>query len=358
MDFVFTEGQEALRAAVRRFLADQFPLDRVAALSDSDTGWDPGSWKELSTRGWLDPGLGTMEHAVLAEEAGYAFYPGPLWTTLALAQPAFRGRPDSDGPVTLAWRDDGVLGLAGVHAATCLAENVNGRWRVSGVKHGVPDATTAREAAVVARGPAGTALWRLDLTRHPEVVQNVSMMDSSRRMADLSLKRTPVEPLVPASDAPRVLFQIRRAALALLACEAVGVTHRALDIATVHVNAHTRTGQPAGRHRGDSHRIANVYTALQLTRALAYRAAWAVSTGDAAVDTACAAATASAGHAVLFACENAIAAVGTAASDHRHRLHRLHRRARWINAFEGFPGARRPEPARPTDQVGAVRLWR
>ncbi|HEX5497038.1 MAG TPA: acyl-CoA dehydrogenase family protein [Mycobacteriales bacterium] len=344
MDFVFTEEQEALRAAARRFLTDQFPLDRVVALSDSDTGWDPDSWKELSTLGWLDSGLGTMEHAVLAEESGYALYPGPLWTTLALAQPAFAGHLDREGPATLAWRDDGVLGLAGVHAASCLAEHVDGRWLLSGVKHGVPDATAARDAAVVARGPAGTALWRLDLTAHPDTVRNVSMMDRSRRTAELWLDRTPVEPLVPASAAPRVLFQIRRTALALLACEAVGVTHRALDVATVHVNSHTPVDSP-GAYRGVSHRIANVYTALQLARALAYRAAWAVTTGDTGVDTACVTATASSGHAAVFACENAMAAVGSTAPEIQRRLRLLHRRARWINAFEGFPGSRRSEPA-------------
>ena len=345
MDFVFSEEQEALRAAARRFMADQFPLERVTALSDSDAGWDPDSWKELSTRGWLDPDLGTMEHAVLAEEAGYALYPGPLWTTLALAQQAYLGHPAPDGPATLAWRDAGVLGLAGVHAAACLAEKTPGGWRLSGVKHGVPDATSAREVAVVARGPAGTGLWRLDLTTHPEVIQNVSTMDGTRRVAELRLRRTPVEPLVSALDAPGVLFGIRRAALALLACEAVGVTHRALDIATMHVNV-TAQAPATGAYRGVSHRIANVYTALQLARALAYKAAWCVTTGDDAVDTACATATISAGHAVIFACENALAAVGGTAPTYQRWLRRLHRRARWINAFEGFPAARRFEPAR------------
>ncbi len=345
MDFVFSEKQEALRAAARRFLAEEFPPERVTTLSDSEAGWDPDSWKEVSTRGWLDPDLGTMEHAVLAEEAGYALYPGPLWTTLALARQAYQGHPAADEPATLAWRDTGVLGLAGVHATACLAEWSPGGWRLSGVKHGVPDATTAREAAVVARGPAGTALWRLDLGAHPEVVQNVSTLDRTRRVADLRLRRTPVEPLVAAPDAPRVLFGIRRAALALLACEAVGVTHRALDVATLHVDV-TTPAPATGSYGGVSHRIANVYTALQLARALAYRAAWCVATGDDAVDTACATATASAGHAVIFACENALAAVGPTASTQQRWLRRLLRRARWINAFEGFPRARRFEPAR------------
>ena len=31
------------------------------------------------------------------------------WTTLALAQPAFAGQADPEGPATLAWRDDGVF---------------------------------------------------------------------------------------------------------------------------------------------------------------------------------------------------------------------------------------------------------
>src|SRR5215472_12287144 len=87
MDFAFSEEQELLRAAARDYLADRFPAERVVALADSDAGWDPTVWKELADMGWLDPSLGLLEHAVLAEETAAALLPAPWFSTVALARP-------------------------------------------------------------------------------------------------------------------------------------------------------------------------------------------------------------------------------------------------------------------------------
>ena len=105
MDFAFSEEQEMLRAAAREWLADRYPADRVAELADSDAGWDPASWTELTELGWLDPELGLLEHAVLAEEAGYALLPAPWLSSVGLAgararRPARRGRPRWRGRTT------------------------------------------------------------------------------------------------------------------------------------------------------------------------------------------------------------------------------------------------------------------
>jgi alkylation response protein AidB-like acyl-CoA dehydrogenase len=345
VDFAFSEEQEALRAAARQYLADRFPLDRVAGLADSKSGWDPDSWKELSGLGWLDAELGTLEHAVLAEEAGYALYPGPLWTTIALTRPAYAGQPPADRPATFAWLDDEVRGIGSARSSSCSVSRTGAGWVASGVKRGVPDATSAEEAVVLAQGPDGLALWRLDLSANRNVIRPMSTTDRTRRVAELRLDATPVAPLVPASDTPRTLTAIRRSALALLACEAVGVTQRALDLVSSYVTTRTQFDRPIGAYQGVSHRVANIYTALQLARSLAYRAAWCVAEGDESVDEACATATVSAGHAAVFACENAIQAMGGIGFTWDHPLHRFYKRAQWINGFEGFPSAHRAELA-------------
>src|SRR5207302_7056992 len=102
MDFAFSEEQQLLRAAAREYLTDRFPTERLVELVESETGWDPKSWQELTEMGWLDADLGVLEHAVLAEETGRALYPGPLWSTIALAQAAGY---DGDGPATLAYAE-------------------------------------------------------------------------------------------------------------------------------------------------------------------------------------------------------------------------------------------------------------
>jgi alkylation response protein AidB-like acyl-CoA dehydrogenase len=99
--FAFTPEQEALRAEARRWLEERYPHERVAELADSEAGWDPASWAELAELGWLGvsvsedeggAGLGFLEEAVLFEELGRALYPGPYFSTVALALPGLGPR--------------------------------------------------------------------------------------------------------------------------------------------------------------------------------------------------------------------------------------------------------------------------
>src|SRR3954467_8652951 len=141
MDFAFSEEQELLRAAARDYLTDRYPTDRVVELVESDTGWDPKSWTEITEMGWLDDELGVLEHAVLAEETGRALYPGPLWSTIALARPAGY---DGDGPATLAMAEPG--GPVSLAAADAVATRAAGE-RLTGQKVFVPDVAAVGEIA-------------------------------------------------------------------------------------------------------------------------------------------------------------------------------------------------------------------
>ena len=130
--------------------------------------------------------------------------------------------------------------------------------------------------------------------------------------------------------------QVRRSALALAACEAVGIAQRALDLATEHTKTRQQFGRVIGTYQGVSHRVANIYVALQLSRSLAYWAAWAVAEGDAQQDVAVSAAKSAASEAAVFACENAIQAHGGIGFTWEHVLHRFYKRAQWLEAFEGY----------------------
>src|SRR5690349_15664302 len=85
MDFAFSEEQQLLRASARDYLADRWPLTRVVETADAEPAFDAATWKELADLGWLDPSLGMLEHAVLAEEAGFGLLPAPWFSSIALA---------------------------------------------------------------------------------------------------------------------------------------------------------------------------------------------------------------------------------------------------------------------------------
>src|SRR3954468_8134291 len=144
MDFAFSEEQQLLRESARDYLGDRYPVERVVELVDGDDGWDPKSWDELARMGWLDRDLGVLEHAVLAEETGRALFPGPLWSTIALARPAGY---DGDGPSTLAVAEPG--GPISLSDADAVTTRVDG-GRLTGHKVFVPDLGAVGEVTVVA----------------------------------------------------------------------------------------------------------------------------------------------------------------------------------------------------------------
>jgi alkylation response protein AidB-like acyl-CoA dehydrogenase len=301
--FAFTAEQEALRAEARRWLDERYPPERVAELADSDAGWDPASWGELAELGWLGvsvgeeeggAGLGFLEEAVLFEELGRALYPGPYFSTVALALPRLEA-------------DD--------RAAVAVGE---ARWsaQVDGL---VPDLALvdrvlAADGAVAAEG------------------ETVVTMDATRRLGRLATRAGDAS-----LDRPRL-----RAALAL---EAVGIAQRALDWGVEHAKGRQQFGKAIGVYQAVSHSLVDAFMAAELSRSLAYWAAWCVAEGDAEAATAAAAAKAYAAEAAVSACERSIQVHGGIGFTWEHPLHRYYKRAQWIQAFDGFPARQRAEIA-------------
>ena len=97
MYFALTEEQDALRASVRRFIADRFPLRAVREVFDDPDGdGDPADlWKGVAAQGWLAGlvperfgglGLGLLDVAVIARCWGEGVVPGPLLATIVGAE--------------------------------------------------------------------------------------------------------------------------------------------------------------------------------------------------------------------------------------------------------------------------------
>src|SRR5215475_11897427 len=96
LDFGFSEEQEMLRDAAKRFLADNCPTTYVRKMMADPTGHDKEFWKKLVDLGWpslLIPeeyggqGGSFLDMTVVAEEAGKALVPGPFFTSALLGAP-------------------------------------------------------------------------------------------------------------------------------------------------------------------------------------------------------------------------------------------------------------------------------
>lgn len=291
MDFALTSTQRELAAAARRYLSDTYPVERVAAMADGD-GVDAGAWPELMRQGWLDPDLGMVELGLLCVESGYALHPTPWWTTVALT-----GLTE---PATL------------VTGAITLADG-----RLSGTASLVPDAGSAKTFIVETSGGAQFAVDRSRVQ-----VRECPSLDRLRRMYEVDLAEAPGTPYH--SDA-------RKRSAALLACEAVGVAARALDLAVDYAKTREQFGRPIGSFQAVAHQLAQGYVELELARTLAYRAAWQVGNGEQSHDVACA--VIAGRHAAVTCCEIAIQTLGGMGVTWEHPLHHWYRRALWLDSF-------------------------
>lgn len=343
MDFAFSEERELLRSSAREFLAEQYPLERVAEVIDAplgEPGWAVQSWKQLADLGWLDADLGLLDHVVVFEETGYGLLPAPLFSTLALALPAIEHAAEQRSELrdavgagelrlTLAWAENGRP--HGLRTAGTGAVSVSGDGAVTGHTVLVPDATSV-DAFVVATTGGLRLVRATDATITPKATT-----DRSRRLADVEFAGAPSTMLVPAEAAPDVLASIERRALALASAEAIGVASRAIDIAVEYANGRQQFGKSIGAYQAVSHQIVNAYAATELAKSLTYWACWAVAEHDDLADSACSAAKSSATEAAVLACERAIQVCGGIGFTWEHPLHRLYKRALWLESFAGNP---------------------
>jgi alkylation response protein AidB-like acyl-CoA dehydrogenase len=290
LNFAFTEEQEQLRQEARSFLAQRA---------------EP-TWAELAELGWLGvsipeelggAGLGFLEEAVLFEELGRALYAGPYFATVGLALPALGDEQ--------------------------LARVASGDERWSAEVDGlVPD--LAAVDWVVTDGGAARAEG-----------ETLPTMDETRPLGRLANGER--RPLAGSLDRPR--------ALAALACEAVGIAQKALELGVQHAQDRQQFGRPIGVYQAVSHKLADTYVETELARSLAYWAAWCVAEDDEQAPVAAAAAKAFASEAAVAACERAIQVHGGIGFTWEHVLHRYYKRAQWIESFCGFPAAQRAEVA-------------
>src|SRR3954453_18792171 len=156
MDFEFSEEQEALRGSVRRFLAEQAPIQPyVRDLYGDARGTTDAVWKglaDLGVTGLLIPeehggaGMGMVDMGVVVEELGRAVHPGPFLSTAVAAVSALSCTGDGDD--LLASIADGSL-----VATVALTEDDGRDWRrvatrwdggsLTGTKTFVADAASA-----------------------------------------------------------------------------------------------------------------------------------------------------------------------------------------------------------------------
>jgi len=138
---------------------------------------------------------------------------------------------------------------------------------------------------------------------------------------------------------------VRRRLLAALALEAVGIGTRVTEMAIEYVSGREQFGKKIGTYQAISHSVVDAYVAVELSRSLAYWAAWCVAEHDEQADLAVAAAKSQAAEAAVLACEKSIQAHGGIGFTWEHPLHRYYKRALWLEGALGYGREHRAEIA-------------
>ena len=336
MEVMFSEEQEALRAAVRDLLTDHSTTERVRAVMQSDTGCDLELYGRLVEVGVTElPGL--VELGAVLEECGRAIAPVPLISHAGIAAPALAavGLEPREGITVVAV---GGSGGAGEADATLHGD------LVSGVLHHVPEAHVATTIALFASDGGRPRLVLVDATDAD--VEPQPTMDMTRRLCTVRLDGTVVLDDAPGTDA---LAAARLHGACALAYELVGVAQACLDMAVAHAKTREQFGKPIGAYQAISHRCADMFVALESARSLTYYAGWAVQEGTQDAPLAVSQAKAAAGEAAVACAQGAIQVHGGIGFTWEHDLHLYLRRARSGAALLGTTADHR---RRVTDLMG------
>ncbi|MGO8875899.1 MAG: acyl-CoA dehydrogenase family protein [Acidimicrobiales bacterium] len=298
MNFGFSEEQEELRRAVRRFLDDKSPSTEVRRLMETTEGYDAAVWSQMANQLGLQAisipeeyggaGFGYVELVVVLEEMGRSLLCAPYFSTVALAANALLSSGDEGAKAeylpgiasgetiaTLAFTEES--GRWDVEGIAMVASRAGDGWMLDGTKSYVIDGHTADLILVAARTGNGVSLFALPgdaegLTRTP-----FATMDQTRKQAKLTFAATPARLVGEEGGAGPVLSKTLDLAAVALAAEQVGGAQRVLDMSVEYAKHRIQFGRPIGSFQAIKHKCADMLLEVESAKSAAYYAGWAAA---------------------------------------------------------------------------------
>ncbi|GAA4054424.1 acyl-CoA dehydrogenase family protein [Streptomyces shaanxiensis] len=352
-DLLYSEEEEALRAAVRDLLADHCDAPGVIARTESDAPHDLAAWKALADgmglAGLLVPeaqggqGATHREVAVVLEELGRAVAPVPYLTSAVVATEALLGC-ETDGGLLAELASGRKIG------ALAVALNVapGGAHKVvrhqDGALHGELTGIADASAADVLLVPADDGgLYAVDAGAVTVTPQ--ASLDLTRPVAKVSLDGAPGRLL---GDAEPAVRRALRAGAGLLASEQLGLADWTLTETVRYLKDRKQFNRPVGGFQALKHRLAQLWLEVVNLRAAARNAADALASGE-DVEVAVAVAQAYAAHVAVHAAEEAVQLHGGLGMTWEHPAHLYLKRAKADSIAYGTAGAHREALAELVD---------
>jgi alkylation response protein AidB-like acyl-CoA dehydrogenase len=290
MNFAFTDEQDQLRDFVRSFLSDKSPEDAVREQMETERGYDPAVWQQMSDQMGLPAlivpeefggqGYGFVELGIVLEEMGRALLCAPFFST-TLATLALLHSGDEDA------KKAHLPGIAsGETTATLAYTEENGKWdgsgieatsdgtTVSGTKSFVIDGHTASLLVVAAKTTAGISLFAIDGSAEGVSTQALATMDQTRKQAKVILDNAPATLIGADGGGWDVLETVLDLAAVALAAEQVGGAQFVLEMATQYAKDRVQFGRPIGSFQAIKHKCADMLVEVESAKSAAYYGMW------------------------------------------------------------------------------------
>ncbi len=298
MNFAFSDEQEELRTAVRRFLAEKSPETEVRRLMDTTEGYDPAVWGQMADQLGLQSltipeefggsGFTYVELLVVLEEMGAALLCAPFFSSVALGANALLTSDDDDAKksylpaiasgetiATLAiTEDNGRWDFGGIELA---ATQKGDGWVLDGHKMFVIDGHVADLIMVAARTGAGVTLFAVAGDAAGLTRTALPTMDQTRKQARLEFSGTPATLIGTEGGAEPGLSKTLDLAAVALAAEQVGGAQHVLDASVEYAKTRIQFGRPIGSFQAIKHKCADMLLEVESAKSAAYYAAWAAA---------------------------------------------------------------------------------
>jgi alkylation response protein AidB-like acyl-CoA dehydrogenase len=289
MNFDFTDDQQSLRDAVRRWVDKGYGFERRRRIV-KDAGFSRDAWREIAELGLTGLavpeahgglGFGPVEAMVVMEELGRGLVLEP-YAQAALVAPALLAAAPAD--VQARWlprvgTGEAVVAPALVErgaryrldAPRTEAAQAGDAWRVSGAKGLVPVGDQADAFVVPARAAGGVALLLVERGAAGVTTRGYATQDGARA-ADVSFNSAPATLLAAGDAGLAALEQAADVGIAALCAEAVGAMDALFAITVEYLNTRKQFGVPIGTFQALRHRVADCKMQLELARSMSYYA--------------------------------------------------------------------------------------
>jgi alkylation response protein AidB-like acyl-CoA dehydrogenase len=287
MDFDFTNDQEQLRDAVRKWVDKGYDFERRRAIVKAG-GFDADAYRELAELGLAGlyvpeehggMGMGPVEGMVVMEELGRGIVLEPLAQTL-IAGAILNGYAGDD--VKSAWlpkiaAGEALLVLAQqertaryrLDVCETYATQSGSAWAVSGAKSIVPAGDKADAFLVPATVGGKIALFLVEGGAAGVAARGYGTQDGGRA-AEVTFKSAPAT-LVTLEGLPALEHAVD-IGIAASCAEAVGVLDKTMDVTVEYLNTRKQFGVTLSTFQALRHRVADMKMQLELARSMSYYA--------------------------------------------------------------------------------------